>query len=139
MRNAAIWYELGVRQQENEREHKALQALQRAVELDPTLLPAWLALAISYTNDSNRQGTHDAVAEWVTRNTKYSNPVSAFQASRPAQENMASHEKFSRLIDCLIAMARSDTAGEVDADIQIALAVLLNTNEVCCVCLLWRK
>jgi hypothetical protein len=27
-------------------------------------------------------------------------------------------------------MARSDTSGAVDADIQIALAVLLNTNEV---------
>ena len=43
---------------------------------------------------------------------------------------MSSHERFAWLIECLIVMARSDVgAGEVDADIQIALAVLLNTNE----------
>ncbi|KAL9711601.1 hypothetical protein Ac2012v2_004672 [Leucoagaricus gongylophorus] len=43
MTKARAWYELGVRQQENEREHQALQALKRAVELDPTHLPSWLA------------------------------------------------------------------------------------------------
>jgi len=38
-------------------------------------------------------------------------------------------EKFSALIQCLISLAAGNTSGEVDADIQIALAVLLNTNE----------
>ncbi|KAH6913796.1 peroxisomal targeting signal 1 receptor [Coprinopsis sp. MPI-PUGE-AT-0042] len=131
--NAGLWYELGVRQQENEREHKALSALQRAVELDPTHLPAWLALGISYTNDGNRQGTYDAISEWVNRNETYAGAVEAFKASHvQREEGITNHERFARLIECLIAMARSDLgsgAGEVDADIQIALAVLLNTNE----------
>jgi peroxin-5 len=133
MTNAGLWYELGVRQQENEREHKALSALQRAVELDSTHLPTWLALGISYTNDGNRQGTYDSISEWVNRNERYADAVSAFNASSHPQSEvgMTSHENFQRLIECLIAMARSDVvgAGEVDADIQIALAVLLNTNE----------
>jgi len=51
---------------------------------------------VSYTNDSNRIGTYDAI---------------------------------NKLIQCLISVARSDTSGEIDADIQVALAVLLNTNE----------
>lgn len=127
--NAAIWYELGVKQQENEREGKALQALQRAVELDPSLLPAWLALAISYTNDNDRQGTYQSISQWVNRNDKYRASADAFRAANPLSENAVMTEKFTHLIDCLIAMARSNT-GEVDADIQIALAVLLNSHEV---------
>ena len=66
--DATAWYELGVKQQENEREQQALLALQRAVELDPSHLPSWLAMAISYTNDSNRLGTYASIFEWVSRN-----------------------------------------------------------------------
>jgi peroxin-5 len=129
--NAAAWFELGVKQQENEREYKALQALQRAVELDPSHLPAWLALAISYTNNSNRQGTYDAIYEWVNRNTKYQDPVQQFFAQNPRSMSSPMAERYSQLIQCLITMVRSNTTGEIDADIQVALAVLLNTNEVC--------
>lgn len=130
MNNAGVWYELGVKQQENEREHKALQALQRAVELDPTHLPAWLALAISFTNDNDRQGTYNAINEWVTRNEQYKDAVTQFRSQTSMGNNMSLVEKYSQLIQCLITMARSSASEEIDADIQIALAVLLNTNEV---------
>ena len=127
MENAIAWFELGVKQQENEREYKALRALQRAVELDPSHLPAWLALAISYANDNNRKGTYDAIYEWVNRNTKYQDVMQQFAAQNVSSSLV---ERYSQLIQHLIAMARSNTTGEIDADIQIALAVLLNTNEV---------
>jgi len=123
---ARAWYELGVRQQENEREHQALQALKRAVELDPTHLPSWLALSISYANDNNRQGTYDAVEEWVKRNERYVNVP--YDTTDTAQ--LPTKERYMKLINQLMAMVRSDTSGEIDADTQIALAVLLNANEV---------
>lgn len=126
-----MWYELGVKQQENEREDKALHALQRAVELDSSHLPSWLALAISYTNDNNRQGTYDAIQAWVDKNENYHDAVQKFQSQVAEPANATIGERFSRLIQCLITMARSDLSGNIDADIQIALAVLLNTNEVC--------
>ena len=129
MENATAWFELGVKQQESEREYKALQALERAVELDPSHLPAWLALAISYTNDSNRQGTYDAIYEWVNRNTKYQDAVQQYFAQNARNMSSPPTERYSRLIQCLITMARSNISGEIDADIQVALAVLLNTNE----------
>jgi peroxin-5 len=131
MNDATVWYELGVKQQENEREHKALQALQRAVDLDPSHLPAWLALAISYTNDNNRKGTYDAIYEWVSRNEKYQEAVKQFRSQISANDHMSLAERYGQLIQCLITMARSDLTKDIDADIQIALAVLLNTNEVC--------
>lgn len=130
-KDASAWYELGVKQQENEREQKAIQALCRAVDLDPTHLPTWVALAVSYTNDSNRTGTFNAINEWVERNDKYAEAVRGYRAEFPDNQTASPTERFSQLIQCLITMARSDMSGEIDADIQIALAVLLNTNEVC--------
>jgi peroxin-5 len=128
--NASAWYELGVKQQENEREHKAIQALQRAVDLDPSHLPTWVALAVSYTNDSNRTGAYTSIREWVERNTKYQNAVQSFRTKFPDDPTASPTERFALLIQCLISMARSDLSGDIDADIQIALAVLMNTNEV---------
>lgn len=128
--SATAWYELGVKQQEAEREQKAIQALLQAVELEPAHLPTWLALAVSYTNDGNRAGTYDAIKKWVDRNSKYAGAVQQYLAQTPENPSATSAESFSHLIQCLIAMARSEAGGEVDADIQIALAVLLNTNEV---------
>jgi len=130
--NARAWYELGVKQQENEREKQAISALQRSLELDPTHLPSWLALAISYTNEGDRHRTYEVIQNWIKYNDAYRDIVDAYQAGDGGELN---GNQFQKLIDCLIAMARRrsrpDTGGdEVDADVQIALAVLLNTNEV---------
>ncbi|KAG5733004.1 Peroxisomal targeting signal receptor [Termitomyces sp. T112] len=127
--NAAAWYELGVKQQENEREQKAFQALQRSLELDSSHLPTWLALGVSNTNESNRIGTFDAINEWVSRNTRYEAVVQEFRAQNPLSADASLAVRYTHLVDTLIAMARSNTTGIVDADTQIALAILLNTNE----------
>lgn len=131
--NATAWYELGVKQQENEREQKAFQALQRSLELDPSHLPTWLALGVSNTNESNRIGTFDAINEWVSRNARYEDVVRGFRTQNPLSADASLAMRYTHLIDTLIAMARSNTSGVVDADTQIALAILLNTNEV------WRS
>lgn len=128
--NAHSWFQLGVKQQENERETKAIQALRRALELDPSHLPSWLALAISHTNEGNRHGSYEAIREWVNHNERYGEAVNAYRQQHPEREGMSQAERFNSMIDCLITMARSDQSGEIDADIQIALAVLMNTNEV---------
>ena len=127
--DASAWFDLGVKQQENEREHKALRALQSAVGLDPTHLPAWLALAISHTNDNNRLGTYDAIYEWVSRNAKYESDVQKFRKLHPVIPHMTLAERYANLIQCLISMVTSSSGREIDADLQVALAVLLNTNE----------
>lgn len=130
MVDASAWFQLGVKQQENEREYKAMQALERAVELDPQHLPAWLALAISYTNDSNRVGTNEAIHQWAVRNTKYQDIVHAYK-SKLEDSQVSDAERYPYLLDCLLSMARENQSGEVDADIQIALAVLFNASDVC--------
>ncbi|KAK0454986.1 hypothetical protein EV421DRAFT_1896879 [Armillaria borealis] len=126
--NARAWYELGVKQQENEREQKALQALSRAVELDPEHIESWLALAISQTNDGNRGGTYNAVWEWVKRNP---NPrYASLRREIPSKVDEWTPEVCQSLVECLMGMARlGNDAGGIDADVQIALAVLFNSSE----------
>ena len=131
--NARAWYELGVKQQENEREPQAIGALQRSLELDPTHLSSWLALAISYTNEGDRHGTYEAIQNWIRHNEAYRDIVVAYEASDGTEANGTNESQ--NLVACLIAMARGvsrpGTGGnDVDPDVQIALAVLLNTNEV---------
>ncbi|KAK7687171.1 hypothetical protein QCA50_009675 [Cerrena zonata] len=127
--DALAWYELGVKQQENEREQKAITALRRALELDPTHLPSWLALAVSHTNEGSRFQTYNAIRQWVEHNEKYRSAVYEFTATHPEREDMTNAERFESLAQCLMTMARSDISGEIDADIQIALAILLNAND----------
>lgn len=127
--DAQAWYELGVKQQENEREHKAIEALRRAIELDPTSLSAWLALAVSYTNENNRVEAQEAISRWISQNEQYKIASARYllNANR-SQETQTQHH--DRLIECLVDMARMAPEGQIDADIQIALAVLLNGSEV---------
>ncbi|KAI0775691.1 TPR-like protein [Trametes elegans] len=127
--NASRWYQLGVKQQENEREQKAVQALRRALELDPTHLPSWLALAVSHTNEGDRLGAYNAIREWVGRNERYAAAVAHFRALNPESAGATHSEKLAGLMHCLMSIVREHAGDEIDADIQIALAVLLNTNE----------
>ena len=126
--NAQAWFDLGVKQQANEREDKAIQALRHAVELDPSLLAAWLELAVSYTNEGNRSRAYDAIEDWIGRKEIYADAVRRWKGSNARSSSKANRAQ--GLVGCLIEMARSMPGGAIDADVQIALGVLLNTSEV---------
>lgn len=123
--NAEAWYQLGVKQQSNEREDKAIQAFRKAVELDPSLLHAWMELAVSYTNEGNRTETYASILEWIGRNTRYADIVTKWNQTK----TFSDPPDVQQLTDCLVAMATSMADGELDPDVQIALGVLLNTTE----------
>ena len=76
--------------------------------------------------------TQTAVQEWIQRNDHYHAAVETYRGTHALNEYATQSERFDHLIDCLISMARSDTSGEIDADIQVALAILMNTNGVSC-------
>ncbi|TKY86347.1 hypothetical protein EX895_004496 [Sporisorium graminicola] len=145
--NASAWYDLGVKQQENEREVQAIAALRKALELDSNLKDAWLALAVSYTNENDRTAAYEAIEKWIERNDKYrevaqraSTHAAAAAAStkqRERSDSVSSHstsasivEQHTRLTDLLISMVRSGgERGEIDADVQVALGVIFNSSE----------
>lgn len=108
--------------------------MRQAVELDPTLLPAWLSLATSHTNEGDRQEAYNALQQWVVNNERYKIITAKYHLmSQPGQGFVSMREKRETLVNCLIDMAtRASEVGAqvVDPDVQIALAVLLNTSDV---------
>ncbi|KAF9520302.1 hypothetical protein BS47DRAFT_1335904 [Hydnum rufescens UP504] len=121
--NASAWFELGVKQQENEREDQAIQALEMAVSLNPTYLDAWLALRASLA----------AIRLWVNANKPYAGAVEAHKSLNDDAIVLARmggiKEKQNELVECLMTMARMSPHEGIDADIQIGLGVLLNMGE----------
>lgn len=130
--DAEAWFELGVRQQENEREAQAIIALTKSTSIAPELAAPHLALAVSHTNNNDRISTFSALEAWVAA-------VSA-APSAPAEyaRVLANHEGRPRkdestkarhewLVGVLVDMARAG-GDQVDAEVQIALGVLFNTS-----------
>lgn len=132
--NASAWLDLGVKQQENEREGLAIAALHRAIQLDPTLRDAWLALAVSYTNENDRMAAFEAIERWIEATPQYSAIVKQHRGGDSNQKGSKANQSFSerheRLSNQLIALARHGSMqNEIDADVQVALGVLFNASE----------
>jgi peroxin-5 len=130
--NADAWLELGVKQQENEREGLAIAALHHAIQLDPSLRDAWLALAVSYTNENDRMSAFEAIERWIEATPEYSSVVQQHQndSKSESKANQGYAERHERLSNLLIALARHGSLQDrVDADVQVALGVLFNASE----------
>lgn len=130
------WLALGIKQQENEREELAIKALTQALELDPDMGDAYLALAVSYTNENERARAYESIDRWID----------ALAVSRYPREVDNYRDLFGKLPDATsgqgprhayltnmliqIAQSRAEKDGaDVDADVQIGLGVLFNTSE----------
>lgn len=137
-KNVQAWYALGVKQQDSEREQKAIEALRRAVELDPEYVQSWLALGVSHTNESNRAQAYGAIREWVRRHPKFPQTTVGTNGGFTSDvfepgSGRSQKSMFEGLIACLIEIVRNVGGSEenhgIDPDVQVALAVLLNSNE----------
>ncbi|CAE6430898.1 unnamed protein product [Rhizoctonia solani] len=126
--SAQAWFALGVKQQENEREQHAIDALQEAVLQDPSCMPAYLALAVSYANEGDRVSVHRAIGDWMTGRGAKVRKVGGL-GELGVMEGVASvDEVHNEYVSGLLNMARQ-SSNEIDADTQIALGILLNTME----------
>ncbi|QRV94194.1 peroxisomal targeting signal 1 receptor [Ceratobasidium sp. AG-Ba] len=126
--NAQAWLALGVKQQENERERHAIDALREAVARDPDCMPAYLALAVSFANEGDKVSAHRAIGSWMTGRGATLRKV-AGPGELGVVEGVATVDEIHQeYIHALVNMARQ-SGEEIDADIQIALGVLLNTVE----------
>ncbi|WRT69960.1 uncharacterized protein IL334_006951 [Kwoniella shivajii] len=116
------WYNLGLKQQENEREESAILALSKTIQLEPDYRPAYLALAVSYTNESEGEAACTMLEKWITLGEGQTTTVNGDAGKvwgRGGREG---------LIERLIDMARTNPH-EVDAEVQVALGVLFNATE----------
>lgn len=117
--NASAWYNLGIRQQENENEFASIAALRTALSLNPAHLESYQAISISYTNENLTNLAQTALEDWLEFHPKYK--TTAMPGSRTSS---AVHE---HLISDYLQAAMSG-GQDLDADVQSALGVLFNIN-----------
>ena len=120
-RDVSAWYDLGIKQQENERDGEAILALSKVVQLDPNHRQGHLALAVSYTNESQNEAAQISLAEWARL-------VDERYQIDPAAEGFK--QRHASLIEIFLDIARTAPEGEIDADVQVALGVLFSTSQV---------
>ncbi|CAH1738145.1 unnamed protein product [Aphis gossypii] len=130
--NAEAWQLLGTTQAENEQDQLAINALNKCLDLQPENLTAVLCLAACYTNESCNLQACRMLMEWLNQNPKYSDIVK----SKPKLEKELLIMKYlftTKLYESVKEMyieaaQRSVELGDIDADVQNGLGVLLNLN-----------
>jgi peroxin-5 len=137
--SASAWLELGLKQQQNEREELAIAALRRAVELDPSVANggAHLGLAVSFTNEGRRYEAYEEIDRWISTlssssgNRGYANEISQYRNLLGSSLPQGMKERLDYLSGLLIRLAQNgaEAAGGIDADVQVALGVLFNSSE----------
>ncbi|ORZ20706.1 hypothetical protein BCR42DRAFT_489185 [Absidia repens] len=125
MMDAANWNAMGMDLQETEQDVAAIDAFRHALDLDTTMLDAWLNLAISYTNEHQRGNVYDCLEAWLHHNEKYQH------LCKPADDvSVVMKDRNTALIDRFILAARcapgdtNTTTDEIDADVQVVLGIL---------------
>ncbi|KAI9480287.1 MAG: hypothetical protein EXX96DRAFT_561950 [Benjaminiella poitrasii] len=123
--DANAWKLLGLRQQENERDGAAIAALRKAVSISPGLLDAWMALAVSYTNENCRSDAYDALEQWIANHDQYKHLIKTAGKGKM----MGPEGRHDYITHMFLEAARSSPGQEMDADVQVGLGVLFNVSE----------
>ncbi|CAI9740986.1 peroxisomal targeting signal 1 receptor-like isoform X2 [Octopus vulgaris] len=128
--HAEAWQYLGTTQAENEREPAAIAALKKCLELQPDNLTAWMAIAVSYTNEYQQLQACSALKSWLAHNPQYSHlaPISEIKpGSASTASSMASKNQMMEIRDLYIEAARL-SPNKIDPDVQCGLGVLFNLS-----------
>lgn len=126
------WKALGDTLAADEKEIKAIKALERAVSCpDQGGEGAWMSLAISYVNEGQDVRAFNTLEKWVT--TAYPDVTRSVQTTTETSNPWAMS---SRIVDMFLAAARAgpqarqvgDKNAQVDPDVQSGLGVLFYTS-----------
>jgi len=121
--NSQAWTSLGLARAENDQDKLAIQALEQAVAIDHGNLPALMALAVSQTNEYNKDKAALALQQWLIQNPKYTQLTKGFQQPPPSEGN----DNLIKMVTSMyIEAARQSST--VDPDVHTALGLFYNLS-----------
>ena len=123
------WTLLGSAQAQNEKESPAIQALERALHLDPNNLDSLMGLAVSYTNEGYDSTAYRTLERWLSVKYPQIHPPDRVSdtADLGFSDRAILHEKVTNLF---IRAAQLSPSGEqMDPDVQVGLGVLFYGDE----------
>lgn len=132
------WRRLGEAQAMNERETQAIRALEEAIKIDEGNLEAYMALAISYTNEGYDSAAHSTLEKYMQRAYPHIKPeplpASIVGAKDPIQGTLSPTgdnpwASLNRVTSLFLQAAREGNAsGRIDPEVQVGLGVLFYSN-----------
>jgi len=124
------WMHLGTTQQENEKDPLAILALKKVRELDPMNLPAYMALAVSFTNEAQHSNALATLKDWLLHHPEYSTIHPPPQ--HPSEENEFLNDYFyvnPKDHKEISAMYEEATRrNPQDAEVYVALGIIHNLS-----------
>ncbi|WFD04033.1 Peroxisomal membrane signal receptor PTS1 [Malassezia obtusa] len=121
------WQKLGECQAMNEHEEQAIQALERALDLDHNNLEAYLSLAVSYINEGYDAAANATLLKYLAHTHPHLAPSSEFPVLPDQNTNPWARLNYVR--DLFLKAARENAAsGQMDPEVQIALGVLFYSS-----------
>ncbi|KAI9028930.1 hypothetical protein CLU79DRAFT_736753 [Phycomyces nitens] len=114
-KRAESWYQLGCSYQDNEYGKAAISAFHKSVQKDPSLIDAWLGLAVSYTNEKCPDKVYDSLEKWIANHPDY---------QYLTRDDYLDNERHDIITSLFLEAARSFPGKEMDPDVQICLGIL---------------
>lgn len=123
------WLLLGITQADNEQDIAAIAALHKCLSLEPSNLDAHLALAVSYTNESQQTKALEALREWIQHNPKYAElaHLHSPQREKSFTGSFMTREEHASVRDLYLAAAQI-SPDQMDYHVQVGLGVLFNLS-----------
>jgi hypothetical protein len=104
-------------------------ALSKVVQLQPDYREAYLALAVSYTNEGEKEAANTMLERWLDLTPSSARKHVEDGDADTGREKIGYEARRARVVERLIDMANLNPE-EVDPEVQIALGVLFNASEV---------
>eukprot|EP01129_Flabellula_baltica_P015012 TRINITY_DN738_c0_g1_i2.p1 TRINITY_DN738_c0_g1~~TRINITY_DN738_c0_g1_i2.p1 ORF type:complete len:420 (-),score=109.45 TRINITY_DN738_c0_g1_i2:879-2138(-) len=117
------WKLLGQVQAENDNDTLAIQALNRAIELNPSDLDTLILLGVSHTNNFNTKEVYSVFLQWIHQNPEYAALADEYNI-RLSDSESQNHKMVSELFIRAAQLRQNNP----DPDVHIVLGVLYNLN-----------
>ncbi|KAF2077086.1 hypothetical protein CYY_001595 [Polysphondylium violaceum] len=125
--NSTAWMYLGLAHAENDQDGNAIICLSKCLQLDPQNPKARIALAVSYTNDYQKEKALDTLEDWLRINPDYSHILRhrpPMDTDNPYVDTWKRHNMTS---DLFLEAARTKP-NNPDPEVQTALGLLYNMS-----------
>jgi len=119
--DSIAWKSLGQMHSENYDDVKAIQALNRSLEIDPSDTEALILISVNHSNNNNIELVHQVLVQWLFQNQKFVE----IAKSNPLNDNP--YENHDTVIYMFMEAARI-SQDDIDVNVHLALGVLFNMN-----------
>ncbi|KAI8062457.1 hypothetical protein BC940DRAFT_308645 [Gongronella butleri] len=121
--DAQAWTTIAYALQESDQEDAAVEAFKCALDLDCTVLDAWLGMAFSLTNQRERRKVYECLENWLLQHGQYRHLLVASTHNHENVDDDAG--RHAHLVSQYLAAARLGHMDSVlDIDVQLILGLL---------------